>query len=234
MSSFSSEYCQRILSSHEERRRFFNRFLFGLDSLYLTNILSYNHGIKQKNILLKKNIHLAEIISWNQVISEMAFSLTNQRYKLVQKINRILFSVFNIKDYINYVSSIDINKYQTKNNILCFLNDKIHEEKKFGYSIYGPHRDKFFFNNPLNKDISYSSSGEVKIFFFFVFLSYCDFFYSLRGEYPLLLIDDFDTALDDYNKDKFKEVNANMQMICSAVKNNSFFDFSFSINKGAF
>lgn len=231
---FSSEFGHVILSSQNERRKFFNRLIFGLDALYISILLSYNHSIYQKNVLLKQNSHIKEISSWNQVICEMAYKITKYRYDFVEKINNELKELFGFNIYIKYDASIQIENYPTSGDFLTFLNDNLYIDKKYRYSYFGPHRDRFIFYSFTNKDIISCSSGEKKIYFLYLYLCYVEMFFAVRGEYPVFLIDDYDTALDEKNKGAFQEINEKVQIISTAVKNDVIFDYSFCLNKGDF
>jgi DNA replication and repair protein RecF len=229
---FSSDYCYSLLSSQTEKRKFFNRLIFGMEALYLPQLLSYNQCIYQKNLLLKNNPNIKDIACWNKVLSEMANFVTVYRLNFVENLNSLLASIYGKSVFIHYVPSIPHENVFSVNETYNFLNYHFKIEAKTKFCVFGPHRDKFFFVNALDKDIATNSSGERKLFFLLIFLTYCELFKSVRGEYPLFLIDDFDTALDENNKGFFLSAGSSMQIIATSVNNNKYFDYSMPMSKG--
>ena len=76
---FSSSNYSQSVEAKSHKRKMFDRFIFGVDSLYIHYILCYNKSVKQKNFLLKTKNNFSELSSWNRTISEMAEKIINTR-----------------------------------------------------------------------------------------------------------------------------------------------------------
>ncbi len=225
---FSADFCNLILNSSSYRRKFFDRLIFGIDSLYLPLLLRYNHVVKQKNQLLKTYCNTRDLESWNFVLCDMIVSLTRYRQGLVDCINQILCNRFGDVVAVSFSPTISVEMIGSAEQVFRFLMTNLYHEKKYKTSLFGPHRDKFLILYKNKTNLLMNSSGEIKIFMFFLYLSYFDYFFSVRNEFPVLLIDDFDAALDADNKRLLLNYADKMQVIASSV--NRFNDFDCAIH----
>lgn len=225
---FSSEYCHNILSNSQFRRKFFDRLIFGLDSLYLSVLLRYNRTIQQKNQLLKHFSGNKELESWNRVLCDMIVSINRSRKNIIDNLNVVLKKKVGDNLHLVLNSSIPM---ESEDDVFDYLMSSINVEKKYRTSVFGPHRDKFEILNAKGLSVSTNSSGEKKVLLFFLYLSFFELFFSIREEYPVFLIDDFDAALDDENKKILFSLNNEMQIIASSVNKYSHFDKALYLNK---
>jgi recombinational DNA repair ATPase RecF len=67
------------------------------------------------------------------------------------------------------------------------------------------------------------SSGEKKKYLLMLYMAYVEMFRQARGEYPVLLIDDFDAAMDERNLDFLMGHFPAMQLIATSVAENKRF-----------
>lgn len=227
---FSSDICQLLVNDYFYKRRFFDRLIFGFDSLYLTQLLRYNHCIRQKNRLLKFNINHKELESWNYILSEYIFSIIKQRLLFINTLNVYLSDMVGNNLNIFYKPSIFQENF-SREFVFEYLCSKANTEIKFQSCIFGPHRDKFELYNNKNHPLIFNSNGEKKVLIVYLFICYFNYFYAIRNEYPVLLIDDFDAAMDNDNISNVFLRNHKMQIIATSVKNYSFFDKSIFLDK---
>lgn len=221
---FSAEFIQNIITSMVLKRKFLDRMIFGIEPLYLPHLLRYNHCIQQKNHLLKNNCHIKELESWNRVLSEMIISINRFRQCIIKSLNEIIYNLFGETVTLSFFPSIPDEYYNSVEKIFNFLMHNSYKERNNKIALFGPHRDKVDFFNINKLSIISNSSGEKKLFMFFIYLSYFKYFFGLRHEYPILLIDDYDAALDDENKKKFINSIGNIQIIATSVNKCQNFD----------
>ena len=84
------------------------------------------------------------------------------------------------------------------------------KELNYGMTIYGPHRDDFYFEYN-NKDLKYyGSQGQQKLSILSFKLSEIPIFKDICGTYPVLLLDDIFSELDIKKRNKLlKMINNN-------------------------
>lgn len=214
---FSSSNYTQLIESRTLLRKLFNRFIHGIDLLYLHHILSYNKTLQQKNYLLKQRNNYRALDSWNRTISDAGSRVVNSRFQFTEMLNRKIEEITNQNLKMVYRSSVE-----TKGNSISpdgyyeYLRINSDKEKKSGRSLSGPHLD--FFNFTLNdKDLKFYSSGEKKFALFNIFFAYIELFNDIKKTYPVFLIDDFDIAIDKENINKLVDKYPDMQVVATSV-----------------
>ena len=213
-----------------------DRFMFGIDSLYIHYLLSYNKALKQKNYLLKTKQNLDELSSWNKILSEMSEKVVGTRMKFIETLNTEIKNKFNRDLAINYRSSFapisntpysaDISQQFFFTQLEKLKQSEIIQKR----SLRGVHLDHFDIR--LNrKDLKFYSSGEKKINLLMLYIAFIQFFKRLKNEYPVFLVDDFDTAIDERNIDFLIENYPDLQVIATSVKKNDRFDRLIELRK---
>jgi len=227
---FSSSNYNLYIDSKTLLRRLINNYIFGVNSLYIHYILSYNKTIRQKNYLLKTKQDLLEISSWNKIISELGLKIVNIRTEFIKKLNFKIRENFCNDLYIEYKPSFKNDIEHSEESFFEKLEDLKEFEINYRKSLIGPHLD--IFNIVLKgKNLRFYSSGEKKIFLLMVYISFIKLFKEIRNEYPVFLVDDFDIAIDNKNVDFLLNNYPEMQVIATSVNNNLRFDHIVEIKK---
>jgi DNA replication and repair protein RecF len=232
---FSSSNYNLYIESKTYIRKLLDRFIFGIDSLYIHYLLSYNKALKQKNHLLKTKQNIDEITSWNKIISEMSEKIVDIKIKFIDMLNKKIKSKFDNDLGINYIPSFDIDTRSKEKNISkMFFFEQLEKRKPsemiYKRSVIGPHLDHFHINLS-NKNLKYYSSGEKKINLLMIYIAFIELFKGLKNEYPVFLIDDFDTAIDEENIDFLIKSYPELQMIATSVNKRNGFDQFIELKK---
>jgi DNA replication and repair protein RecF len=227
-----------------------DRFMFGIDSLYIHYLLSYNKALKQKNYLLKTKQNLDELSSWNKILSEMSEKVVGTRMKFVEKLNTEIKNKFNRDLTVHYRSSFTSNQTPSpsptlplpstpavwkntgisQHNFFMQLEKLKQSEMMQKRSLRGVHLDHFDIR--LNrKDLRFYSSGEKKINLLMLYIAFIEYFKRLKNEYPVFLVDDYDTAIDEQNIEFLIENYPDLQVIATSVKKNDRFDRLIELRK---
>lgn len=112
------------------------------------------------------------------------------------------------------------------------LEQREHSEIQYKRALIGPHRDSY--EICLNgKKLKYFSSGEKKIHLLMVYIAFIELFKDLKREYPVFLVDDYDTAIDEGNIDLLMDKYPEIQVIATstAVRGNRRFDRLIELKK---
>lgn len=219
------------------RRNLIDKSIFYIDNEYINIFRKYTKCLKQRNIFLKSTDNDNDI--WKDQLIEYGYSLITERIGYIDKINNY-FNMLICKNEIKENYSIEYSKYNIKNikddlfnKFLAYEN----KEKKYGYTLVGPHLDDFSFlvdGNNINK---YSSEGQKRSLLLSYkqaqLLDYKDNY----GYYPILLFDDIGSELDSSRrKTIFEKIVDNSGQIFITTTdfpdNNS--NKIFEVNQGEF
>ena len=220
---FSSSDYNLYIENIPYTRKLIDRFIFGVNSLYIRCILSYNKALKQKNHLLKTTQNLSELSSWNRIISEVAEKIVSIKIKFIERLNIETRSKFNKDLSVEYHPSFKVDKGISADIFYTQLQSQQSRELKYQRSFLGPHLDGCEFR--LNSQpLKLFSSGEKKIHLLMIYISFIELFKGVKEEYPVFLLDDFDTAIDTGNIDFLMKSYPEMQVIATSVTQNPGFD----------
>jgi DNA replication and repair protein RecF len=229
---FSSSDYNRAIESITVIRRMINRFIFGVYPLYIHYILSYNKALKQKNILLKTKQDLLELKGWNRAIAEMSEKIVHERIHFLEDLNLEIKKKFKIDLLLEYKPSFDISQGISREVFFKKLEDHKKMEIKSHSSLTGPHLDCF--KLVLNgRNLKFYSSGEKKLHLLMVYISFIELFKAKNKKYPVFLVDDFDTAIDDNNIDFLMQNYPDLQVVATSVSKNKLFDKRFELKMGS-
>ncbi len=229
---FSSSNYNLYIESKPHARKMIDRFIFGVDTLYIHYILSYNKALKQKNQLLKMRGNTTEVSSWNKIISEAAVKVVNKRMLFIDRLNAEIENRYGSALSIKYDPSFSIGKSKeiSKEAFFMELEKMRNIEVKYSRSLKGPHLDDFTMNVN-SKNLKYHSSGEKKINLLMIYISFIELFKKMRNEYPVFLVDDYDTAIDEKNIAFLIDNYPDLQLIATSVNRNSGFDQLIELRK---
>lgn len=221
---FSSSNYNIYIESKTYTRKMIDRFVFGIDPIYIHYLLGYNRALRQKNYILKTKQNIDEISSWNKIMSEMSEKIIGIKMKFIDRFNKEIKNKFNSGLRIIYNPSFNINRENiSKDFFLGQMQKKMQMEILCRRSLIGPHLDNFEMH--LNtKHLKFYSSGERKINLLMIYISFIELFKRIKNEYPVFLVDDFDAAIDDKNINFLIENYPDLQVIATSVNKNKGFD----------
>ncbi len=212
---FAPEDLNIVKGSPLVRRRFLDMEIGQISPVYLYEISQYQKILRQRNQYLKMlqgkrqaDGHLLEI--YTEQLIQLAAKVVRRRFEFLQSLEKwatdIHSSITSGKERltIRYCSSADvseeddlttmINKYQEK-----FEKGK-NKEIERGSTLYGPHRDDLIFCVNDREVQTYGSQGQQRTAALSLKLAEIDLIRSEIGEYPVLLLDDVLSELDDFRK----------------------------------
>ncbi len=227
---FSSSDYNLYLENIPHTRKMVDRFIFGVYPLYIRCILGYNRALKQKNFLLKRTQDISELRSWNKIMSELAEKILEIKMKFLEKLNTEITGKFDRELTIHYRPSLEVDQGISRDSFFRQMESVRASELKAQRSLLGPHLDGF--DILLNsKPLKFYSSGEKKIHLLMIYISFIELFKRLKQEYPVFLLDDFDTAIDSENIDFLMKNYPEMQVIATSVTANHDFQRVIQLKK---
>ena len=221
---FSPEDLKLIKEGPIERRNFLDREISNIKPQYYYATLEYNKILQQRNHLLKKimsNQSLRETISvWNEQLIDVGMKIIQTRIYFLKKINsmakKIHSEITDNKENLElyYQSTILSSQEDIKNIQHLFrkkLEKNINLDIKRGSTSIGPHRDDIKIT--INKtDIRpYGSQGQQRTAALSLKLAIFKLIHSEVGEFPILLLDDVMSELDQNRQRKLIEYIKDVQ-----------------------
>ena len=204
------------------RRRFLDMMIGQLRPNYVYNLNMYLKTIEQRNNYLRqireenKPENMLEI--WDENLAEYGEKIYIYRNefinKIANKINNIHKNITDAKEEIKieYLSNCD-----NKENYLKLLKERRKLDIIKGFTTKGIHRDDFviYIND---KEVStFGSQGQNRTAVLSLKLSELQVVYDEIGEYPILLLDDFMSELDEERRKNFLNNIKNTQVILTGT-----------------
>lgn len=220
---FTPDDLEIIKGSPNVRRNLLNIQLSQLSKEYLKNYNEYNKLLKTRNEYLKVlfNNNIADKTYLDIItdkLIEKAIFIYQKRKEYIDYINiNIDDKFFNISNekglVVKYIPNINFDEYDSESlrKKLKYTYKKNYlKELNYGMTIYGPHRDDFYFEFK-NYDLKYyGSQGQQKLAVLSFKLSEINIFKEFCNTEPVLLLDDIFSEFDIKKRNRLlKMINSN-------------------------
>ncbi len=208
-----------ISGSPSRRRGFIDRMISQIEPSHTTNLGRYDRAMKQRNLLLKRDAHPNDLFAWNMTLSKYGSLIAESRQKYVGKLNEFLQvrydNISATSDTVAIAYSFDIKSDNIQQYLLSHLDNNYERDKLLGYTTSGPHRDDVDITFNGKPAAAVCSRGENRSIVVAIKLIELDLIGNQRGEYPLLLLDDVLSELDDLRQKNIITKTASQQIITS-------------------
>ena len=220
---FTPEDINILKDGPQRRRRFLDLMIGQLRPNYLYNLNSYLKIIEQRNNYLRqireehKPEEMLEI--WDEKLAEYSEKIYIYRKefieKIIEKINEIHSKITNEKEIIKieYISNCE-----KKENYLNLLKERRKLDIIKGFTTKGVHRDDFMIYINGKEVNIYGSQGQNRTVILSLKLAELNVIYDEIGEYPILLLDDFMSELDENRRKNFLNNIKNAQVILTGTE----------------
>ena len=207
----------------QKRRRFLDVMISQLRPNYIYYLNLYNKTLEQRNNYLKqikidnKPEEMLEI--WDEKLAEYGEKIYLYRNEFIEKIkNKINIIHNNITENKENLKLEYISDCQTKEQYLDLFKERRKLDIIKGFTTRGSHRDDF--NIYINDELVniYGSQGQNRTVVLSLKISEMQVIYDEIGEYPILLLDDFMSELDEKRRKNFLEYIENTQVIITCTE----------------
>lgn len=208
-----------ISGSPSRRRGFLDRIISQLEPNHTTNLSRYDRAMRQRNLLLKRGAHPNDLFAWNMTLSKYGSLIASRRQKYISRLNELLQERYDnisaTSDQVTITYSLDVKPENIQQYLLSHLDSNYERDKLLGYTTYGPHRDDFEITFNSKSAAAVCSRGENRSIVVSIKLIELDLIKDQRGEYPMLLLDDVLSELDDARQKSIITKTASQQIITS-------------------
>lgn len=206
---FSPEDLKLVKEGPRERRKFLDSEISQIKPVYSYNINRYNKTLFQRNNVLRSNKFkdnvrpLLEIFDLQ--LAKIGTDIIIERQKYIEELgaiskithNKITLSNENLE--LIYESNIDIldSKIEMEKKYFQVLRNNLNRDIENRTTEFGPHRDDIIMKIN-NKDLRvYGSQGQQRTVVLSIKLSEVELIKKEKGNYPVLLLDDVFSELDE-------------------------------------
>lgn len=212
---FAPEDLTLVKGPPQIRRRFIDMELGQIQPTYIYHLGQYQKILKQRNHLLKQmqrrerpDFTMLEVLT--EQLAQHASILLEKRFVFLELLRKWAKPIHHgisreLEDLeIRYSATIGVSEGTNKEKIEQEYNDKFRlireKELERGTTLIGPHRDDllFYVNG---KDVqTFGSQGQQRTTALSVKLAEIELISQEVGEYPILLLDDVLSELDDFRQ----------------------------------
>ena len=244
---FSPEDLELIKGAPSKRRRFIDEAISQIYPKYLANLINYQKVMLQKNSLLKKlrfnELKSDETLSvWNEQLASYGSVIYKFRRDFLKTLSEfakpIHKNISNEEFGLEYIPGIRLNcnDDEIKKEFFNILEENQRREIELGSCQVGVQRDDFKMIINENEARIYGSQGQQRTCVLTLKIAQTEYIKSIRGEYPVLLLDDIMSELDIKRRQYLWEKITDKQVLLTCTDTDALNDTKnmslFNINGG--
>ncbi len=224
---FSPDDLKLVKESPTDRRKFLDIDLSQMSKVYFYNLLRYEKILAQRNKLLKDSFDKTTAKNgldvWNEQLSQVGAKIIFARHNFTCNLNAIAHDIHSrLTDnaenlQITYTGLDGTNVDDVYRKLYASLEESTDKDLSLGYTTVGPHRDDL---KIVCNDIdlrSFGSQGQQRTSALSLKLAELEIFKDEIGEYPILILDDVLSELDDARCNKLLSNISNVQTILTGT-----------------
>ncbi len=207
----------------QNRRKFLDIMISQLRPNYMHILTLYLKTLEQRNNYLKqikienKDENLLDI--WDEKLVDYGCKIYEYRKEFIEKIQNKIKKIH--KEITDNKEDLEIKYFSDANTRQNFINELKSRRKVDiikGFTTKGVHRDDFvIYINGREVDV-FGSQGQHRTAILSLKLSELQVIYDDIGEYPILLLDDFMSELDNKRRKNFLDNIKNIQVIITCTE----------------
>ncbi|MCM1514403.1 MAG: DNA replication/repair protein RecF [Anaeroplasma bactoclasticum] len=222
--SYCNADLMMLVGGAADRRKIFEPIICQISPFYVSVYNSYKKVLSERNALLKRlifenNNKLLEVLKViDERLDDYGKKVIEERKKFIDNLNVFLGSIHNKISSTFETIKIEYLPSVKDGEIMKNLEKNFNEDLKKGYTNYGPHKDDYIFIINNKNIIHYGSLGQQKNMLITIKLAFVELIKSVKGDYPILLLDDVLSELDGIRQNNLlKAINSSVQAIISSA-----------------
>ena len=237
---FCPEHLSLIKGAPSVRRDFLDFAISQLRPMYVISLQKYEKILKERNVLLKNALDDRETYEktigfWNEQLAHEAAIISRMRESYVKQAEAYMVECFlemskrtgreNEIPTLRYVGSSKQESYEdlgeTRDNYLRLLNERPEREIYAGTSLYGIHRDDVEIELGGRSARDFASQGQQRSLALCLKLAEGEIVKKDSGEYPVFLLDDVLSELDEGRRKYLIDEIKDKQVIMTSCEQDS-------------
>lgn len=236
---FCPEHLSLIKGAPSVRREFLDFAISQLRPMYAVSLQKYERILKERNSLLKNALEDRETYDktigfWNEQLAHEAAIISRMRESYLKQAEAFMSECFNEMSKrtgrqneipsLRYAGSSKQESYEdlgvTRDNYMRLLNERPEREIFAGTSLYGIHRDDVEICLGERSARDFASQGQQRSLALCLKLAEGEIVRKDCGEYPVFLLDDVLSELDEGRRTYLIDEIKNKQVIMTSCENN--------------
>ena len=227
---FSPDELKLVKEGPQDRRKFLDIDISQLSKVYFYSLQRYLKILAQRNALLKqrgnKDTTRETVTIWNDGLSRAGANIILARHQFINelkiKARNIHLCLTNKKEELEVgysgLSGVSAQELSEKLNVSYLKSfDKDYE---LGFTTVGPHRDDLLLKANGVDIRTFGSQGQQRTVALSLKLAELEIFKTQNGEYPVLLLDDVLSELDEARANQLLENITGIQTILTCTEFN--------------
>ena len=238
---FSPDELKLIKESPDERRRFMNIDISQTNKRYFYLLGRYDKILANRNKLLKTSKDLQTLKQtidiWDRALCEVSEKIAEERAKFIEELAPLAEKAHSYISGGQEKLEIFYNGIKKEENyqksMLSSLQKNLNKDFKLGYTSIGVHRDDLdiYLNGVEVKN--FGSQGQQRTVALSLKLAELEIIKNRIGEYPILLLDDVFSELDESRRKKLLNFTSKTQTIITCTDFNETSAKVFTIENGS-
>lgn len=204
--TFAPADIELVRGTPSERRRFLDRHTVEVFPSTAPHLVAYQRALQQKNALLKDDPDPRAIASWNDILAREGSALLKARSQFVSSLSRqatIWYEKMAPEGEIFSLALLSDQEDNSPEAIRGRLEEAMRREMGAGISLVGPHRDDLLLSLHGHDARECASQGQVRSMVLALKLGVVALIEEVRGESPLIVLDDVAAELDAGRQGRF-------------------------------
>lgn len=211
---FAPEDLQMIKGAPNLRRKFIDAELGQAFPVYLQALLNYQRVLKQRNKYLKETAFKGFDAIYFDVLTEQlisfAVTIIRHRREFIQHLEKIAQPIHTLLsndrdsltlDYLSHSQQLHYQDIDTlSDQLFKYYQTHLSKERERKVTLFGPHKDDLGIYLNGKPAQFFGSQGQQRTIVLSLKLAEIEILHELTGEYPVLLLDDVLSELDDQRK----------------------------------
>ena len=225
---FSPDELKIVKDGPSDRRKFMDIDISQVSKTYFYLLTRYENILNQRNKLLKitnnYNTLLDTICIWDNQIAEIGAKIIMSRIKFLQKLSEKASKIHSLltsnkeKLLLEYCGIVGNSVGEIKSKFEKMLENNYEKDFNLKYTSVGPHRDDIKIKINDIDVRSMGSQGQKRTVALSLKLAELEIFNEEKGEYPVLLLDDVLSELDENRRNVLLELSKSVQTILTCTE----------------
>ena len=207
---FHPDNLSLVKGGPEERRAFLNVAAAQYYPAYISDYARFATALDNRNALLKnasKGMYVdeGELVAWSESMAEYAAAIYLTRVEYLKKlevyVKEIGLKISDGKEEISFEYKSDVTEATDKAGVIGeyrrALTSSLDREKIVGSSLYGPQRDDIIIKINVQPTRGFASQGQQRSIVLSMKLAEGEVIRDTFGEYPVFLLDEMLSELDE-------------------------------------
>ncbi|NYB75445.1 DNA replication/repair protein RecF [Sedimentibacter hydroxybenzoicus DSM 7310] len=245
---FTPDDMKIIKGSPVERRKFVNISLSQIKPKYKYLLSNYKKICAERNMILKNYCTKPDnkdiINIWNDYLINIGTEIILYRNDYINKLKKYAVTIyedisgkkekFDINYNCNAVNQNNIDKNETKKYFTEKINSNLNSEIQYKTTLYGPHKDDIIIKINSKESKYFGSQGQQRSAVLAIKLAEIEIIREETGEYPILLLDDVLSELDNKRKGYLIKYIQGIQTVITTTDDNDLNILTKDYNKKKF